>query len=127
MPIDESIAFVPVRIAVLTVTDTRDVSNDTSGDTLAARIERRKLRRMAIRRIGKGERWRGAESDTPFADGALGPRTALALLSSMSTQTLRDNIVARLDEGVQSLGETQWVRMSDPENNEFCVCTGVEW
>ena len=33
----------------------------------------------------------------------------------------------RLDEGVQSLGETLWVRMSDPEHNEFCVCTGVEW
>jgi predicted enzyme related to lactoylglutathione lyase len=33
----------------------------------------------------------------------------------------------RLDEGVQSVGETLWVRMSDPEDNEFCVCTGVEW
>jgi molybdenum cofactor biosynthesis protein B len=38
-PIDESVAFVPVRIAVLTVSDTRDASNDTSGDTLAARIK----------------------------------------------------------------------------------------
>jgi molybdenum cofactor biosynthesis protein B len=37
-PIDETRAFVPVRIAVLTVSDTRDASNDTSGDTLAARI-----------------------------------------------------------------------------------------
>lgn len=36
--IDESIAFVPVRIAVMTVSDTRDASNDTSGDTLAKRI-----------------------------------------------------------------------------------------
>jgi|SRR5581483_9572105 len=36
--IDESIAFVPVHIAVLTVSDTRDASNDTSGDTLAKRI-----------------------------------------------------------------------------------------
>lgn len=36
--IDESIAFVPVRIAVLTVSDTRNASNDTSGDALAARI-----------------------------------------------------------------------------------------
>jgi predicted enzyme related to lactoylglutathione lyase len=33
----------------------------------------------------------------------------------------------RIDDGVQSLGETQWVRMSDPEHNEFCICTGVEW
>ncbi|MGC8536159.1 MAG: molybdenum cofactor biosynthesis protein B [Rhizomicrobium sp.] len=36
--IDETIAFVPVRIAVLTVSDTRTAQNDTSGDTLAARI-----------------------------------------------------------------------------------------
>ncbi len=38
-PIDETIAFVPVRIAVLTVSDTRTAENDTSGDTLAKRIE----------------------------------------------------------------------------------------
>jgi len=37
--IDESIAFIPVNIAVLTVSDTRDASNDTSGDTLSARVE----------------------------------------------------------------------------------------
>ena len=37
--IDESVAFVPVRIAVLTVSDTRDASNDISGDTLVKRIE----------------------------------------------------------------------------------------
>ena len=36
--IDESRAFVPVRIAVMTVSDTRDPSDDVSGDTLAARI-----------------------------------------------------------------------------------------
>ena len=36
--IDETIAFLPVQMAVLTVSDTRDASNDTSGDTLAARI-----------------------------------------------------------------------------------------
>ena len=37
--LDESRPFLPVRIAVLTISDTRDASNDTSGDTLAARIE----------------------------------------------------------------------------------------
>ena len=36
--IDEAIAFVPVHIAVLTVSDTRTAQNDTSGDALAARI-----------------------------------------------------------------------------------------
>jgi molybdenum cofactor biosynthesis protein B len=36
--IDETRNFVPVRIAVLTVSDTRDASDDESGDILAARI-----------------------------------------------------------------------------------------
>jgi hypothetical protein len=33
----------------------------------------------------------------------------------------------RIDDGVQSYGGTRWVRMSDPEHNEFCVSSGVEW
>jgi molybdenum cofactor biosynthesis protein B len=37
--IDETVKFVPVRIAVMTVSDTRDESNDKSGDTLAQRIK----------------------------------------------------------------------------------------
>jgi len=37
--LDESIAFVPVRIAVMTVSDTRKEANDVSGDTLVARIK----------------------------------------------------------------------------------------
>src|SRR5579862_8804761 len=36
--IDESVPFVRVRIAVLTVSDTRDTANDTSGDALVARL-----------------------------------------------------------------------------------------
>jgi len=36
--IDESRTFVPVRIAVMTVSDTRDPTDDVSGDTLASRI-----------------------------------------------------------------------------------------
>ena len=39
MPIDEARAFVPVRIAVLTVSDTRRLAEDRSGDTLVERIE----------------------------------------------------------------------------------------
>ena len=37
--IDTSRAFVPVGIAVLTVSDTRSLADDRSGDLLAARIE----------------------------------------------------------------------------------------
>lgn len=36
--IDESRAFIPVSIAVLTVSDTRTLADDRSGDTLAKRI-----------------------------------------------------------------------------------------
>lgn len=33
----------------------------------------------------------------------------------------------RLHDDVRSLGDVRWVTLADPENNEFCVCTGVEW
>jgi len=38
VPIDESAAFLPVRIAVLTVSDTRTLVDDRSGDLLVARL-----------------------------------------------------------------------------------------
>jgi molybdenum cofactor biosynthesis protein B len=38
VPIDESRPFVPVQIALLTVSDTRTRADDRSGDTLAERI-----------------------------------------------------------------------------------------
>ncbi len=47
--IDETLAFVPVRIAVLTVSDTRTAANDTSGDTL---VERLTTARACARRSG---------------------------------------------------------------------------
>jgi len=36
--IDETARFVPVNVAIATVSDTRTAENDTSGDTLAARV-----------------------------------------------------------------------------------------
>ena len=39
MPIKDDLPFHPVRIAVLTVSDSRDLASDKSGDTLVARIE----------------------------------------------------------------------------------------
>lgn len=38
MPVDESRTFIPVRIAVLTVSDTRTADDDRSGDTLVERL-----------------------------------------------------------------------------------------
>ncbi len=42
-------------------------------------------------------------------------------------ERLRGLGAQRVDEGIQNVGSVQWVRMADPEDNEFCVCTGVEW
>lgn len=36
--IDETKAFIPVRIAILTVSDSRKIADDRSGDTLVARL-----------------------------------------------------------------------------------------
>jgi molybdenum cofactor biosynthesis protein B len=39
VPIDEALPFIPVNIALLTVSDTRTFADDRSGNTLAERIE----------------------------------------------------------------------------------------
>ena len=39
MPIDAALPFLPVRIAILTVSDSRTLQNDRSGDTLVQRLE----------------------------------------------------------------------------------------
>ncbi len=44
MPIDETLPFRPVRIAVLTVSDTRTAADDRSGDTLVTAADRRRPR-----------------------------------------------------------------------------------
>ncbi|MEO7169044.1 MAG: molybdenum cofactor biosynthesis protein B [Pseudomonadota bacterium] len=39
MPIDENAAFLPVRIAVLTISDSRGLADDRSGDILVERLK----------------------------------------------------------------------------------------
>jgi molybdenum cofactor biosynthesis protein B len=53
--IDETKDFIPVRIAVLTVSDTRDLSEDRSGDVLVARLSAAG-HVLADRRIVRDER-----------------------------------------------------------------------
>lgn len=52
--IDETVAFVPVNIAVMTVSDTRTEATDKSGNTLADRI-REAGHRLAARAIVKDD------------------------------------------------------------------------
>jgi len=54
MPIDESRPFLPVSIAVLTVSDTRDLASDRSGDTLVERLTAAG-HRLAAREICKDD------------------------------------------------------------------------
>ncbi|WP_432450435.1 molybdenum cofactor biosynthesis protein B [Aliiroseovarius marinus] len=53
--IDDSKEFIPVRIAVLTVSDSRSMAEDRSGDTLVARIEKAE-HQLADRKIIRDER-----------------------------------------------------------------------
>ena len=53
--IDETKEFIPVRIAILTVSDTRSLAEDRSGDTLVARLEEAG-HRLADRKIVRDER-----------------------------------------------------------------------
>lgn len=54
MAVDPALPFRPVNIALLTVSDTRDLSTDTSGDILAERI-RSAGHHLVIRAIEKDE------------------------------------------------------------------------
>ena len=54
MPLDETRRFLPVNIAVLTVSDSRDLASDRSGQTLQELIER-DGHRVASREIVKDE------------------------------------------------------------------------
>ncbi len=54
MPLDESRPFLPVNIAVLTVSDTRGLAQDRSGDTLVGRLEAAG-HRLAARRLLRDE------------------------------------------------------------------------
>lgn len=58
--IDETVEFIPIRIAVLTVSDTRSLAEDRSGQTLVDRIERAG-HTVADRKIIQDERAQIAE------------------------------------------------------------------
>ncbi len=58
--IDESMEFIPIRIAVLTVSDTRSLAEDRSGQTLVDRIEQAG-HSVADRKIIKDERFEIAD------------------------------------------------------------------
>jgi molybdopterin adenylyltransferase len=78
--IDETLELIPIRIAVMTVSDTRTEADDTSGDTLAARIEEagHKLAGRAIVRDDpaairrQAETWIASDVDVIITTGGTG-------------------------------------------------------
>lgn len=55
IPADNTREFIPVRIAILTVSDTRSIEEDRSGDTLVKRLEKAG-HQLADRKIIRDER-----------------------------------------------------------------------
>ena len=79
--IDESRQFVPLKIAVLTVSDTRELADDKSGNTLVERIraaghivaERSSSRTRSTRSAGKVKAWIDDKSiDVVISTGGTG-------------------------------------------------------
>ena len=80
MPLSDSRPFLAVSIAVLTVSDTRTLDNDTSGATLAERVVKAG-HTLAARAIEKDDA------------GAIGPETLTGVALS-DTVTLLDSLTA---------------------------------
>jgi molybdenum cofactor biosynthesis protein B len=86
MPIDESRRFIPVRIAVLTVSDTRDLAADKSGQTLVDRLAAAG-HELAGRRIVRDEI---AEITAAAADWIENPGVEVVLATGGTGITGRD-------------------------------------
>lgn len=84
--IDEAKEFIPVRFAVLTVSDTRSLTEDKSGDVLAARIESAG-HVLADRRIVRDER---AEISAILREWCADPKIDAVLTTGGTGLTGRD-------------------------------------
>lgn len=84
--IDETKAFIPVRIAVLTVSDTRQSADDKSGDTLVARLTEAG-HSLAARAIIRDER---AEIASQLRDWCADPDIDVILSTGGTGLTGRD-------------------------------------
>ena len=109
--IDESKSFVPLRIAVLTVSDTRSLADDKSGATLVERIAKaghalaaRAMRQILVdhaRRSGAGKRGGGAhvtDLDHALTLAAGDSQRALELDAALRSLETCDSELAQLVE-----------------------------
>jgi len=85
-PIDESRPFIPLSIAVMTVSDTRDAASDTSGDTLVDRLEAAG-HRLAARDLVRDER---AAIEARLREWITDPEIDVVLATGGTGVTARD-------------------------------------
>ncbi len=84
--IDETREFIPVRIAILTVSDTRSLSEDKSGDILVERLEKAG-HTLADRKIIKDER---ADISAQLRDWCANPEIDVVISTGGTGLTGRD-------------------------------------
>jgi molybdenum cofactor biosynthesis protein B len=105
MPIDESRAFLPVNIAVLTVSDTRTAATDRSGATLVQRLESAGHRTAAKAIVPDEPATIEAQLRTWIAD----PKVDVVLTTGGTGVTGRDTtpeaVRAVLDKEIPGFGE----------------------
>ena len=94
--IDESRDFIPVRIAVLTVSDTRDEAGDRSGDTLVQRLEAAEvLAPVAVLLADRAEAQVQAQAAAITVPVAMAIPTALGRTTALEKARRRRKRVAR--------------------------------
>jgi len=110
--IDETRPFIPVRIAVLTISDTRALADDRSGDTLAERLTRAG-HSLAARAICKDEQ---DEIVTALRNWIADPGVDVVITTGGTGITGRDvtpEAVRRvLDKEIEGFGELfRWISL----------------
>lgn len=108
--IDESRAFKPLTLAILTVSDTRTAANDTSGDTLQARAEQAGHRVKARTLIRDDQ----AAISRQIQDWASDPEIHVVLTTGGTGLTHRDvtpeAVRAVMDKEIEGFGELfRWI------------------
>jgi molybdenum cofactor biosynthesis protein B len=86
MPIDETRTFVPVRLAILTISDTRTAANDKSGDVLVERATTAG-HTIAVRRILPDDR---AQIESALRELIAAPEVDVVIATGGTGVTGRD-------------------------------------
>lgn len=114
MPIDESRTFKPINIALLTVSDTRSLKEDTSGDILAGRIAE-KGHQLAHRTLIRDEKSKIVEQLNRWIDD---PQVDAIITTGGTGLTGRDITPEALDavkeKDIPGFGEMfRWLSMKN--------------